>query len=279
MGLGIRRRLRRLLDTMNTPSDAMASFLAANPKKLAAAATGDEQIRNLTDHCMAVLEAAGPLPAPDYAPTKHLQMPKEQWRLLDAFGSYMKDCRDHIAHYRKTYSGDDEPIFLDVGGNRGEMRKFAEGYKYWLVDLTVRTDEADRTIEADICKPLPIEHGTVDVIFSNQVWEHLERPWLACQELGKLLKPGGLFLTATLFAYRYHPLPEDFFRYTHKGLTSIHEEFAGTETIACNYDIHMRRYDHRGGAHSFAADMPPVDHLGGWRENWFVYYIGRKKAE
>ena len=277
MGLGIRSRLRKRAARYLWDETALPLLIQSDGEALVKSAQASGQTKKLTDKCIEILKAVGTLPEPEHALHRYLKTPEEERRPMTSFGNYMLDCREAVKDYRKGYEGGGDPIFLDVGGNKGEMKSVAEGYAYWLVDLTVRTDDADRCIQADICEPLPVDPGTVDVIFSNQVWEHLERPWLACQELGKLLKPGGLFITATLFAYRYHPLPEDFFRYSHKGLASIHEEFAGTETVLCNYDIRIRRNDIRGGGHTLGVDIPPADWLGGWRENWYVYYIGRKR--
>lgn len=234
--------------------------------------------KELADACVGILKTIGKLPEPEGTLHRYLEFPEDFRRPMNSYGSWGKDIREHIGNYRDAYESNEKPVFLDVGGNKGECAQFSEGYSYWLVDLAPQTEDADRVIKGDICAPLPIEPGSVDVVFSSQVWEHLERPWRACRELGKLLRPGGLFVTVTLFAYRYHPLPEDFFRYTHVGLASIHNEYANTETVLCNYDVSRRRVDMRGGGHTRGSDMPPVDWFGGFRENWYVYYIGKKKG-
>ena len=41
------------------------------------------------------------------------------------------------------------------------------------------------------------------------------------------------------------------------------------------FDISNRREDIRG-LWPDKRDSVPVDELGGWRENWSVYYVGRK---
>jgi SAM-dependent methyltransferase len=277
--LGSKALLRKVLAATGWSGRTYARLALLDPKVLARLMKQKGRERELTDLCMEILQAVGELPEPPGTLHRYLKTPEDKLRPVTEYGNYWVDTRKFLASYVETCSGAEKPVFLDVGGNEGECAKLAEGFRYWLVDLTPQNTTAERVIKADICQPLPIDHGTVDVIFSNQVWEHLERPWLACQELGKLLKPGGLFITATLFAYRYHPFPEDYFRYTHRGLASIHEGFAGTETLVCNYDLAQRRRDIRGGGHFLKSDVVPVDWLGGFRENWYVYYIGRRRPE
>jgi hypothetical protein len=53
------------------------------------------------------------------------------------------------------------------------------------------------------------------------------------------------------------------------------EERNGLETIHCGFDLSRRRMDIRGGYFG-DRDIPPIDEYGGFRENWGVYYIGRR---
>lgn len=68
---------------------------------------------------------------------------------------------------------------------------------------------------------LPLEDGSFDCVISSQVIEHVARPDLAVAEIRRILKPGGLALVSTHGVIRYHPNPEDYWRWTHAGLAEL----------------------------------------------------------
>lgn len=77
-------------------------------------------------------------------------------------------------------------------------------------------------------------------ILCSEVFEHVEYPRRAAQELFRVLRPGGSMVLTTLFAFPEHGFPDDFFRYSRSGLQSIliaagfksvHTEYAGEITV------------------------------------------------
>ena len=161
---------------------------------------------------------------------------------------------------------------VDEAFHRPNRIRFDAKFRYFSLDL----EKGD--IIGDICSASFLaEHGALaghfDVIYSNNVFEHLRRPWVAAQNIVAMLKPGGIAVTIAPFAVRYHEVPADYFRYTHTGLASLFED-AGARTVISGYDITGRRNDWQGGgAHN---DIVPVDELGAWRENWFVVTVVKK---
>lgn len=192
----------------------------------------------------------------------------------EKYGIFIKDARLALKNYIRDFQRDDAPIFLDVGGGDGERQDLRSGFNYWLMDIAPG-DDADKVIVHDITKVLPIESASVDVVYSNQVMEHLKDPFSAAREMARVLQPGGLCLVSTVFSYRYHPYPEDFWRFSHKGLQYLFSDMAGLNVKKARYDLTHRRDDRRG---DFAGgvDSVPVDWLGGFRENWMVYLVGKK---
>lgn len=71
--------------------------------------------------------------------------------------------------------------------------------------------------EADV-SDLPFENGTYDVVINTQVLEHVKDPGKVCQELARVLKPGGLLFLTTPQSSPLHNLPWNFFNFTHLGL-------------------------------------------------------------
>jgi SAM-dependent methyltransferase len=60
-------------------------------------------------------------------------------------------------------------------------------------DLRLVASDIPNTIIADItgCADV-IPDDSFDVVFSSDVFEHIDRPWLAAQEITRILRPGGI---------------------------------------------------------------------------------------
>jgi SAM-dependent methyltransferase len=128
----------------------------------------------------------------------------------------------------------------------------------------------------DICEPLEsVPGGRFDLVFSHNAFEHFHEPFIAAENITKLIKPGGLLMVSTVFAYHQHMSPSDYFRYTDEGLKYIFTKY-GFETLECGYDVSRRRRMKTGGRVPKSA--PLIDWMGGWLERWFVYYIGLMPA-
>jgi len=77
---------------------------------------------------------------------------------------------------------------------------------------------------------LPFPDESFDTVFSSQVLEHVEDPFLMMREVTRVLKKGGyLILTAPLF-WCLHEEPRDFFRFTKYSLQLLAEK-AGLKVV------------------------------------------------
>lgn len=157
---------------------------------------------------------------------------------------------------------------LEIGGReypRGHVFE-ASGFSYVNLDLSA----GENTIVADITDCPQLADNSYDVIISVDVFEHIDRPWLAAAHMQRILAPRGLVYTSTLFSWRYHPCPIDFWRYTPEALEFL---FAGLTTLEKGFDLTERRRDVRKKA---KTDPMQLDALGGWRENVRVFHAGLK---
>ena len=166
------------------------------------------------------------------------------------------------------------PSYLDVGARRAEREAFANGFDYTGLDLA---PDGDRVIAGDICHCPEIPDDRYDVVASFDVFEHLERPWDAATECIRVTRPGGLLVHRTLFAYRYHPSPVDYWRFSAQGLAHLFTRSGDVEPLVSGYDLRIRRRNAQGDP-GHLLDVPPRDYLGGFRENWRVLFVGRKRA-
>lgn len=100
-------------------------------------------------------------------------------------------------------------------GDAGERSHLHErGYRTTAFDI-VRSSGTDFVADAH---RLPLADATFDLVLSMQVLEHLHSPWIAAQEIARVLKPGGWFVGSVAFLKAYHG---SYFHMTHLGVTHL----------------------------------------------------------
>jgi len=87
----------------------------------------------------------------------------------------------------------------------------------------------------DIVLPDPyswrgISSGSVDVVISGQVFEHVEYFWMTILEMERVLKPGGWICLVAPSGGPAHRYPVDCWRFLPDGFTAL-ARFAGLETV------------------------------------------------
>jgi len=186
----------------------------------------------------------------------------------------MADFRRHMAEHGITGGK-----VAELGGSGNSFGAQMPEFDFSYLSLYPEAGR-DNVLVADVtqCDYLPEE--SFDAIFSVSVFEHVAKPWKAAEQLTRLLKPGGIMYHAAPFSYFYHGAPADFWRFTpdafrlmFSSLEPLHEGFYGRNRRRDNRGSESNRVDRDGGP-QFA-----VDGFGGWRENWYTIYVGRKNAE
>jgi len=195
---------------------------------------------------------------------------------------------EQFVKYNNLDSGADKTM-LQVGGTGrdpdGTIRKSARktsSYFYQMnyVNLDLDDDGNPSTIIADITDCPEVESEQFDFILCNDTFEHIAEPWKAAKEISRLLKHNGICFIIAPFAWRYHTSPIDYWRFTPQCLVYL---FRDLELVEANWanSLNLRRGNAEKGIQGNGScnDLVPEDRLGGWRENWRVYYCGRKKLE
>lgn len=193
---------------------------------------------------------------------KSLLFAAEQYRDAHAFCKTLIDkyCKD------KKFS-----TLIEIGGSVAQnCSTILCADEYYNVDIKDNTKIP--TIVCDCTKKIPLPSNSVDFVFSNDTFEHLEKPWVTASEITRILRKGGYTFIGTLFSWRYHPVPGDHYRFTPSGLCALFPELTMLEANFCS----GRRRDDIRGFWPNKKDSVPVDILGGWRENWKVFYFGQK---
>ena len=161
---------------------------------------------------------------------------------------------------------------LEIGGRATPYREWFPDFEYVGLDLVNDDDAEDRDpdlIAGDITSCPQLESGSFDAVVSVNVLQHVRKPWLAAPEIIRLLRPGGFTYHSTVFSWRYHPSPVDFWRFTPDALMSLFDDL---RVMRSEFDTIERRRNLIGkGKYRSEPDA-----FGGWRENWRVFYAGVK---
>jgi hypothetical protein len=113
-----------------------------------------------------------------------------------------------------------------------------EFFKLGIVKTLDINPSSNADYIADLCKTntslIPDEY--FDVIVCTEVLEHTLNPFLAVDEIYRILKSGGKCFVSTPFNFRIHgPLP-DCFRFTEHGLRSLFSKYTTIEIIPIEDD-------------------------------------------
>lgn len=98
---------------------------------------------------------------------------------------------------------------------------------------------------------MPYADNTFDFVLTDQVLEHVRKPWQGVSEIHRVLKPKGIAVITSALLFPIHGVPHDYFRFTPDGLAVLCEDFsiihacAGTGNVKFAVNIIQ---DTRGGA-------------------------------
>lgn len=79
---------------------------------------------------------------------------------------------------------------------------------------------------------IPIESGSVDLVVSIAVLEHVLEPNKVATEIARILKPGGIAYVSAPFIAGFHSSPHDYQRYTLPGLLHLFENLAVEKAVS-----------------------------------------------
>jgi SAM-dependent methyltransferase len=118
-------------------------------------------------------------------------------------------------------------VVLDVGAKAAPYAGYVRALRYVRLDI-------DPAKTPDICCDLhDLEWlgDPFDAVLAIEVLEHLYDPQRAIDRIYGVLKPGGVCILSTRFMYRYHPDPQDHYRFTWDSLKHLFRNFRHVEVI------------------------------------------------
>ena len=113
-------------------------------------------------------------------------------------------------------------------------RRFGSTAEFIGIDL-VAGNNVDRVL--DICSPAKALGATLgdkpfDLVICCHVLEHTREPWRAARNIETLLAPKGLAYIATPWSQAFHAAPDDYWRFSVRGLMLM---FARLEILSAFY--------------------------------------------
>lgn len=136
----------------------------------------------------------------------------------------------------------------------------ANGAEYRSLDLGSRGDFVPDFI-ADVSDMRAIPSASFDTVLCHQVLEHVARPWLAAREIRRVLSPLGRVIASVPHLSRYHEWPNDYYRFTSRGLEQLFLD-AGFRTVELRPYGGLFSFLHHQIATAFPGPLLVVPGLG-----------------
>jgi SAM-dependent methyltransferase len=163
-----------------------------------------------------------------------------------------------------------EPIYefgaLQVPGQEGfaDLRPLFPGRPYVGCDLRPGPG-VDRVLDLH---RIDLPDGAAGTVLLLDTLEHVERFWVALDEVRRILRPGGLLLLSSVMDFPIHDHPADYWRFTPEGFRALLRPFdpsfvgyAG-EADAPHTVVGL---GYRGGEVSWEAFLPRYRQ---WQKRW-----------
>mmetsp|Transcript_2320 Transcript_2320/g.4694 ORF Transcript_2320/g.4694 Transcript_2320/m.4694 type:complete len:329 (-) Transcript_2320:252-1238(-) len=115
------------------------------------------------------------------------------------------------------------------------------------------------------CHDLPYDDNSFDIAIANQVFEHVEMPWVCVDEIHRVLRPGGYIVIGVPTMYQEHKWPTDYWRFMPDSLQVLVRNFAHVEVMG------------KSGNGAFVKHM--VDHPDDRRSKRFYELAERPNEE
>jgi len=113
---------------------------------------------------------------------------------------------------------------LEIGSrqaiNQEELANFRSLFpssKYLGIDAQ-EGPGVDQVVNAQI---LPFKANSFDMVLCFETLEHVDKPWIVCSEIERVLKPSGVAIVSGQQNFPIHMHPSDYYRFTPYGMKSL----------------------------------------------------------
>lgn len=140
----------------------------------------------------------------------------EQYSRCALYLSHIDFARTHLA----PRSG--PPLkAIEFGGSNGFLAELFDGVDY---------EVAPNAPEVDVQDLSAYPADEYDLVILDEILEHVARPWVAVEEVRRILKPGGCLIASSPFLIAEHRMPKDYWRFTKDGYRVLLDQYSTVET-------------------------------------------------
>lgn len=129
--------------------------------------------------------------------------------------------------YLKKYAPEITGAVLEIGskdyGNTSSFRDHYIENEYVGIDM-----EAGNNVD----QVIDLTHGTGDfppnyfsLVVCCSVLEHVRKPWVMAENITRLVRTGGALYMSVPWVWRYHPYPDDYYRFSWRGIIELFPDF------------------------------------------------------
>jgi len=130
--------------------------------------------------------------------------------------------------YLQRFAPDVDGAILEIGskdyGSTMPFRKHIRHGEYVGLDMA---PGAGVDVVGDLSKGMcGLSDGHFALIICCSVLEHVEKPWLMARNISRLTRPGGRVYMSVPWVWRYHAYPDDYFRFSWRGIETLFDDLA-----------------------------------------------------
>jgi SAM-dependent methyltransferase len=148
---------------------------------------------------------------------------------------------------------------------RGNIRQCFTGTEFVTSDA--RANEGiDKVLDLH---HLELPDGVVGTAIMLDTIEHVEKPWVALEEIYRVLKPGGVVVMTSVMFFPIHFYPDDYWRFTSSGFRALLGPFDDMVLASCG----LKTLPHTVVGIGLKAPVAPalksklVDTVESWRQS------------
>jgi hypothetical protein len=138
--------------------------------------------------------------------------------------------QNQIIYLKKHLPTVNGPV-LEVGskdyGSTSSFRDIYTHHDYVGVDM-----QSGRGVDTvvDLTSGIgPLQSAHFALVICCSVLEHVRRPWIFAEHITQLTKVGGSLYMSVPWVWRYHPYPDDYYRFSWRGIRELFPAFGWTQ--------------------------------------------------
>lgn len=137
---------------------------------------------------------------------------------------------NQLLYLKRTVGSVAGPV-LEIGskdyGNTEDFRAQFPHCEYIGLDM-----EAGIGVDVvhDLTKGIgPLQRDYFELVICCSVLEHVKRPWVFAEHVSTVVQDGGILFMSVPWVWRYHPYPDDYFRFSWRGIEELFPSFCWHE--------------------------------------------------